>query len=166
MKGRLIQLQRGSVFISTEMCIRDRGTLLAASDMETAPGMEPGAQEQTEKIAVDFKDALLAKDQAACIELLSRLYRCYSENRVFLPNQVKDIYYKLFISINDCRQTLKLSHDPSETSTEESIIDHLERCFTYQELHQLLVTRTEQFFAGISACLLYTSPASSHRTAV
>ena len=127
------------------------GTLLAASDMENAPGMEPGAQEQTEKIAADFKDALLAKDQAACIGLLSRLYRCYSENRVFLPNQVKDIYYKLFISINDCRQTLKLSHDPSETSTEESIIDHLERCFTYQELHELLVSRTEQFFAGISA---------------
>ncbi len=126
------------------------GTLLAASDMERTPGTEPGAQEQTEKIAADFKEALLSRDQNACTGLLDQLYLCYSENRIFLPNQVKDIYYKLFISINDSRRALKLSHDPSVNSSRESIIDHLERCFTYQELHEMLCSRTEQFFTGIS----------------
>lgn len=124
------------------------GTLLSASEFSIT-GTDSGIAKQTEEIAAAYKEALLSKMQDTCTELLDRLYSCYSKNRVFLPNQVKDIYYRLFMSINDSRQTLQLSHDTTENSTEESIIEHLENCFTYQELHQMLVTKTDHFFENI-----------------
>lgn len=124
------------------------GTLLSSDSMEkSAPA--PSAFELTESAVPSFKEALLNKDQDTCTQLLNSLYECYFENRIFLPNQVKDIYYKLFICINDSRQVLKLNYDLVDGNTEESIIEHLEKCFTYQELHQMLVSKTELFFQNI-----------------
>lgn len=126
------------------------GTLLSASD-RNEPSADASTPVQPDDITKAFKDALLSKEQVICAELLSRLYSTFSESRIHLPNQVKDIYYKLFMSINDSRQILKLSHTSSENSTEESISDYLEKCFTYQELHQKLTTKTEQFFQNINS---------------
>lgn len=124
---------------------------LLSSLGRTAHPADASTLERPEEITEAFKEALLAKERDKCIEVLDCLYKAYSESRSHLPNQVKDIYYKLFMIINDSRQVLKLSHDPTENTTEESISEHLEKCFTYQELHQMLITKTEQFFQDINS---------------
>lgn len=126
------------------------GTLLSASDRNDFH-VNTGAINDTENISVLFTEALLLKDSSACTTILENLYSTYFQNHVLLPNQVRDLYYKLFMSINDSRLKLKLSRDLSENSTEESIIEHLENCFAYQELHQMLVSKTEQFFQSINS---------------
>lgn len=91
-----------------------------------------------------FGELLLARDQQNCMELLEKLKGCFSENRTLLPNQVKDIYYKLFMTLEDSRKQLQL---PSGGSGADTIVDALEKCFSYRELHQELEKRTRDYFA-------------------
>lgn len=76
----------------------------------------------------------------------SVLDQVYFNNTKLLPNQVKDIYFRLFSSLTTCRQKLKLT---SESTGQESILQHLEECFSFDEMHQLLCTRTEELFQSI-----------------
>lgn len=126
------------------------GTLLRTADTNTYAA-EANTLDHVDETVAEFQEALLSKDQERCSTLLMKLYTNYSENRVLLPNQVKDLYYKLFMSISDSRQKLKLSYDSNENNTEESMIEHLEKCFTYEDLHHMLLAKTDRFFAGITA---------------
>ncbi len=71
-----------------------------------------------------FHQLLTDKDQTGCTAFFCRLWEFFSENCTLLPNQVKDIYYKLFISLEDARKQQQLSSDSSG-----AIVDALEACF-------------------------------------
>ncbi len=126
------------------------GTLLIAGETDgSLPVLEKPAD--NEKEARVFADALDAKDRDGCLRLLDEFYRKYSKNRQLLPNQIKDIYYKLFQALNDCRQKLKLPSSGADSNSSESIIEFLESCFTYDELHQSLSRRTDLLFEQLDA---------------
>ena len=91
----------------------------------------------------DFADALLHKDKEASDQVLDKLFRFFDGNCALFQNHVKDIYYKLLLTLSDVRRQMILS---SESSSKEAIVDTLEKCFTHRELHQVLVDRTEAFF--------------------
>lgn len=128
-----------------------QGTLLAASDIDCLSSEPYTSLPHVEIITTEFEEALLAKNFDVCSSLIEQLYSTYFENRILLPNQVKDLYYKLFMTINESRQKLKLIHDSRENNSAESIIEHLENCFTYEELHQMLTEKTAQFFSDITS---------------
>lgn len=98
-----------------------------------------------------FADALEAKDSDRCMAFLDSLHQKYNKNYGMLPNQIKDAYYRLFNVLNDCRQKWKLSADFAGTDSSESIIEYLENCFTYEELHGTLVERTRRMFQRLDA---------------
>lgn len=87
-----------------------------------------------------FHQLLTDKDQAGCTAFFRRLWEFFSENCTLLPNQVKDIYYKLFISLEDARKQQQLSSDSSG-----AIVDALEACFSYEELHRTLISKTQAY---------------------
>ena len=68
-----------------------------------------------------------------------------------LTEILPDTSYKLFNILNDCRQKWKLSAGPADVDLSESIIEYLEDCFTYDELHQTLVARTRQLFGRLDS---------------
>lgn len=117
-------------------------TLLIAEDNH--PDTTDNAAILSGEMLSDFTEALLSKNQSQAEEFLSSLYQHYHESSTFMPNQVKDIYYKLFNILNDCRQKLKV--DPDTFKSDDSIIENLENCFSFDELHQNLVSKTEYFF--------------------
>lgn len=82
---------------------------------------------------------------------MDSLYQRYGKNYRLLPNQIKDVYYKLFNTLNDCRQKWKLSEDSANVDSRESIIEYLENCFTYEELHQSLISRTRLLFQQLDS---------------
>lgn len=124
------------------------GVILRAS--EESSYFEPSSvSEQQTTIPAEFADALLSKDEEQCRHVLDRIHTLYTDNRYLLPNQAKDTYFHLFYNLNDCRQKLKLSVDSSENTSEESILENLENCFYYQELHQMLLDKTKQFFDSL-----------------
>lgn len=89
-----------------------------------------------------FGELLSSKDKDGCTALLDVLFTFYDRNPDILPNQVKDLYYKLFIVLEDIRRQQQLMGNPEQGN----IVDTLEKCFTFQELHQTLLDKTEAFF--------------------
>lgn len=90
----------------------------------------------------DFAQSLSAKDQTACQAVLDRIYQYFYQNCVLLQNQAKDLYYKLFLALGDARRQIVFQN----TSGEETIADTMDRCFTYQELHGILLEKVGAFF--------------------
>lgn len=90
-----------------------------------------------------FANALSSKNKDACIDFLKQLKDCCYKNKNLLQNQVKDLYYKLFHLIEGTRKQLMI---PSADMPQESIVDAMENCFTFLELHEALTERTEAFF--------------------
>lgn len=89
-----------------------------------------------------FKKALSLKNQKQAEEFLNLLFHAFFQSPSFLPNQVKDLYYKLFDAVDTAgRQNQLLDPSPAD-----SIMAGIEACFSYEELHALLVSRTEDFF--------------------
>ncbi len=126
------------------------GTLLRPDDVSSYTFVSEGAaggEDDTET----FSEALEAKDLNKCQVFLESLHQKYYKNYRLLPNQIKDAYYKLFNTLNDCRQKWKLSADSAGADTSESIIEYLENCFTYEELHQTLVRRTRLMFERLDS---------------
>ncbi len=90
----------------------------------------------------DFSEALSGRDEETCGKLLEKLTKYFHKNTALLQNQVKDLYYKLLLSLDDSRKQLKIT----STLDNVSIAEEMERCFTFRDLHRVLEEKTEQFF--------------------
>lgn len=95
--------------------------------------------------AASFADALSALDEKATDSLLKKLFDAFYKNSRFLQNPVKDLYYKLFLNLEDAQHQQKIS----SSGNLESIAETIDNCFTFPELHQTLVDRTNEFFTKI-----------------
>ncbi len=93
-----------------------------------------------------FSEALVSQNHAKCHELLKELQQQYEQNTHVLPDQTKDLYYKLFIALENTRKQQKLS---SLAYTSSSMVSFLEKCFTFQELHSTLVKQTDLYFKDL-----------------
>lgn len=98
--------------------------------------------------ADQFLALLLDNDQEQTKVFLDTLYQTYFNNMQLLPNQVKDVYFRLFSALTNYRQKLKLAADAA--SGQESILQNLEDCFSYDELHQLLCAKTDELVLSIA----------------
>ena len=116
------------------------GTFLRQQDPEKSEvsfsGQLPFSPEQ------DFLEELTAQREDGCNALLDSLYSTYACSRRFLPNQVKELYYKLFSAVKQAEKQLKISGNQQTAG----IVDSLEKCFTFQELHEELQMKTRNFF--------------------
>lgn len=111
------------------------GTILTSAD---SPQKErPEAPSDTV-----FAHALSSVDREAAENFLEEVRMHYANTLSSLPNLARDRYYRLFMLLRDA---LIQQHLPAG-DREETILSSMEQCFTYQELHDLLVHRTEKFF--------------------
>lgn len=90
----------------------------------------------------EFSEALSGRDKETCRKLLEKLTEYFHKNTSLLQNQVKDLYYKLLLSLDDSRRQLKIT----STLDSVSIAEEMEHCFTFRDLHRVLEEKTEQFF--------------------
>ena len=65
----------------------------------------------------------------------------FGRNQNILPNQAKDLYYKLFRSLEEAARQLKLTLSDKQ----ENLIDALEKIFSFGELHQKLSAKQRPF---------------------
>mgnify|MGYP003210476048 FL=1 len=90
----------------------------------------------------EFLTLLTEKNKEKAKAFLDNLFLYYNQNQNVLPNQAKDLYYKLFRALDNAARQLKLTL----SDTQENLIDTLEKIFSYNEMHQKLVKKTEIFF--------------------
>lgn len=95
-----------------------------------------------------LSEALLRKDKKQAQLLLAELLQIMMPPANVLPNQVKDMYYKLLTTISEAYHILGL-----QTSTEkepgESLWGAISECESIYELQELLLHRIEDLFSRI-----------------
>ncbi len=137
--ARAVSLMQSSFFF-------DSGTVFTVESMTAKPSGK------TDRIADNcwvsgLSEAVLSKDQDAIKNLLLQLYENFNQSQSIFSHQIKDLYYKLFMVLEDCRQQLKLA----PAIEQENAMKLLEDCFSFQELHRNLIKKTELLYEAIQA---------------
>lgn len=115
------------------------GTFLSPLHEEISEELRPELPAHPEN---EFLTLLTGKDQAGTTVFLDKLFGFFCRNQDILPNQAKDLYYKLFRALEEAARQLKLTISDKQ----ENLMDALEKIFSFGELHQKLVRQTETFF--------------------
>lgn len=145
--SKVYQSYTSSVALMQNSFFFDSGQILVPYSKHVAPDVFPPILPAIP--AATFAKSLLAKDAPGCTLFLEQLFSFYDKNRNAFAIQAKDLYYKLFMTLQDSRQKLKLPSDVNITNDAETLTEYLSHCFTFKELHTALLTGTEHFFNSI-----------------
>jgi two-component system response regulator YesN len=102
---------------------------------------KPGNGSYNRYVAL-LSEAVLSKDLNTVKDLLLQLHHEFYQQKNIFPHEARDLYYKLFMALEDCRQQLRLA-PPTEP---ENAMKLLEICFSFNELHEKLKQKTELLF--------------------
>ncbi len=91
-----------------------------------------------------FSQTLASKDQTAANAICEELLQILQGNRNLLPNQARDLYYKLFMSLSKQQYESKIS-TPTDSPV-QSPLEQINDCKTLDELHTLLCNALNQYF--------------------
>ncbi len=116
--------------------------MLLTPDFLSRIGNEPEEPDFAVSMESAFAKTISSMDEDACGRFLETLNRHYDSNHSLLPNQVRDLYYKLFLVLEEVGRERRLT----ESTPADNIMDAIENAFTYHELHQALAGRTHRFF--------------------
>ncbi|MCD8336834.1 MAG: response regulator [Lachnospiraceae bacterium] len=89
-----------------------------------------------------FSKALLSENHTDCVQFLDELFHYYNERRTLMPNQVREQYYRLFITLDNARRQKNL---PTPSEKTDTIVDAIENSFSYMDLHQALTERVGRY---------------------
>ena len=92
--------------------------------------------------------ALLSGDAAKVRETEEQIERSLSDSRNLMPDQVRDIYYKLFISVYDAYKNLSIYPENAFASS-ESLLSFVQERNTLKELSDALRERSEELLSSM-----------------
>lgn len=92
-----------------------------------------------------FLDSFNDKNKEACFHLLEKMYLLLENHVGLMQNQVKGIYYTLFSEVFRAYSSLKLIPD-EKNEVQENLMDIMDSCFSYENMHQALVKHLEKFY--------------------
>ena len=140
--SRAYQSYTSAVILLQNSFFFPTGTFLSSFDLPQGIRNRPELPANPEN---EFLTLLMAKNQEKCTDFMDTLFCHFDHSQNILPNQAKDLYYKLFRSLDEAARQQKLSL----AGKQENLIDALEAIFSFQELHQKLVEKTDLFFQTI-----------------
>ncbi|MDO5424254.1 MAG: response regulator [Eubacteriales bacterium] len=136
-----------AVILSHSSFFYDYGTILDSLDLALST---PGGLFQDP--TAPLQEALSSRNQEETLRILKEVFQYFRTHRDFLPNQVRDIYYQMFLCLQTAFSQAQLSPaaDPFRTS---GIMTLMEKCDTLSDLHQKLTELSESFFAAAAETL-------------
>lgn len=132
-------LLQSSFFFETD-------TVLTALTIEQSPSAD---QSLLSLAAADFENGLAAKDYSAVKASLLLLHQACSHTSGLMQSQIKTLYYDLFSALYKSRRTQKLMSDIT-IENHGTIMEIVDSCFSFLQLHDTLCEKTEAFFYDIS----------------
>lgn len=94
----------------------------------------------------NFFESVRMKDQKQAEYFLTEIYQFYYQNTHALSDQAKEVYYKLFTGLEECRSSLKILLSPESGAAKQTTMRYLEEFFSLDSLHQALTERTRLLF--------------------
>lgn len=102
------------------------------------------SSEQLNTYAVQFRRTLAEKDRAQALDFCGTLHTLLKNNRGLLPNQARDLYYKLLTALSNLQYEAKVSN-PSDKAMQNPL-EEISCCTIYEDLHALLVQAVNSCF--------------------
>ncbi|MCR5627192.1 MAG: response regulator [Lachnospiraceae bacterium] len=99
--------------------------------------------------SANYRDALISKESDRICKVEDMILASFSDNHSLLPNQVKDMYYRLFIVIDEVYRELSI-HGINDFSRDQSVIDLVQNTNTLSELHALLKQRSASLLSAVN----------------
>lgn len=90
-----------------------------------------------------FRESLLRLDESEAENLLESLFSKILINKNLLPNQIKDLYYRLLNAIYDIKKSMNLEDG---VNGHKSVWGSLDECESIYELNQALIDELHSFF--------------------
>lgn len=128
-------LMQSSFFYDYNSILFKRPNITGTSNLFTDP-------------APQYNESLSSKNQEDTNRILKEILQSFKNSNIFLPNQVKDIYYKLFMILQNACKKLQISSSHNILEN-ESILEYLEEFQTLEDLHQSLCLKTEDFYMSL-----------------
>ena len=97
---------------------------------ETASEKEPELPSSPEN---EFLTLLSNKNKEKTEEFLEKLFQHYNENQKTLPNQAKDLYYKLFRALDECSSSVEVNFIRLPGKSDRCIGENIFLCETSSE---------------------------------
>lgn len=110
----------------------------------------PAALRPPADVLMDFGLALSEKQKERALALAEQLRSSIMEGQSLLPSQVKDIYYKYFIKLDENGIMNYISLWSNEGANPHSIWEGVLQCSTFPELHSLLLEKIGLYFDRLS----------------
>jgi two-component system response regulator YesN len=95
------------------------------------------------ELVSNFSEALAQRNIVKVQNILDKLKAILINNKAILVNHVKDVYYKLFLELNEAANKFHISISADST---ESILDYVSKSLTIFELHSTLENKIDSFF--------------------
>lgn len=115
-----------------------------------SPAQNAGRGEKTGSLEAMYQASLSSGKEKETMALLEELYGRYAGNREAIPSQVLDLYYNLLRLLRrSCSREGLLEGD-----LPESLLQSVQRHFSFASLHEDLAQRTRTFFAATASASL------------
>lgn len=111
------------------------------TDYDKAAALRP-----PEEVLMEFSMALSEKEPEKALELVNRLHDSILDGQSITPSQVRDIYYKYFVKLDENGLMNHISLWSSDVENPRSIWDGVMGCSTLSGLHRLLVETINHYF--------------------
>lgn len=137
--ARAYQSYASAVILLQSSFFFPANTMLTSETIEKAAS---GAALSMPSPEDSFSEALSSGNEDEARVILDHLASVFQNSSRFLQNPVRDLYYRLFLCLESARNQQQISGSKNP----ESIAETIARCFTFSELHDTLVEKTEAFF--------------------
>lgn len=97
-----------------------------------------------------YAQALASKNTEYITKTEHDIYALFKNSHSLMPNLVKDVYYKLFMTIQNTYKNLSLNASGTFPSS-DIILEYVQNCHTLTELHHLLIDKSLSFIRSLAA---------------
>ena len=136
--SKVYQAYTSAVILLQSSFFFEPNMLLTSEFLQQVPNNTTFSDE-TERI---YSECLSHGDQKGSTIILEQLFQTLHQNHRYMQNPVRDLYYRLFLSLEEAYHQQKLSLPENR----DSIAEIIEKCFCFQDLHKALAERTTDFF--------------------
>jgi two-component system response regulator YesN len=119
----------------------DYNSIIKSNENATAPASIDSS------LSLLFEEGLKFKDREKVLQTVDTIFHRLKNNQSLLPNYAKDIYYKLFILLQNfaTNQHILLFNDEYNLT----ILDNVSRCDSLFELNQMLVAKIDAYYLAL-----------------
>lgn len=115
--------------------------------------LREGRPEKFQPILTDMspklREVISAKDREQALKVAESVFQSLYDCRTMLPGQVKDIYYKYFMQLENALDRNQILPEKNVPDVNDTIWGRISKCKTLKELHEIFCRQIEELFDAL-----------------